>query len=178
MIPEEERRVLLATARRAIAASLGIEPHPGPPDAVVPYMAGAFVTLRSGGTLRGCIGHLEADRPLIDVVASCASASAREDHRFTSVTSAELPLMHIEISVLGPMEQIDRLDQIEVGRHGLLIERDRRRGLLLPQVAVEWEWDAATFVAQTCAKAGLPGDAWPTGGAVLCRFEAEVFGER
>lgn len=176
MIPDAERRALLAAARRAIAASLGLEPLPVETGEAAPYPAAAFVTLHARGALRGCIGHIEADRPLIEVVASCAVAAARDDHRFKGVAPQELSLLDIEISVLGEMEPVDRLEQIEVGRHGLLVERDVRRGLLLPQVAVEWGWDVPTFVAQTCRKAGLPEDAWPSS-AMLYRFTAEVFRE-
>jgi AmmeMemoRadiSam system protein A len=179
MIPEADRRQLLAIARDAIAATLGrasSQTHPA--NGSLSREAGAFVTLHTRGELRGCIGQVEADRPLADVVASCAVSAARSDPRFPPVTADELDALDIEVSVLGGFEAVHSIAEIEVGRHGLLIERDWRRGLLLPQVATEWGWDAPTFVAQTCRKAGLPRDAWPSGGASLYRFEAEVFGER
>lgn len=100
-----------------------------------------------------------------------------EDPRFDPVAPAEVRHLSVEISVLGPREPVYARDDVVVGRHGLLVEKGWRRGLLLPQVAVEWRWDAATFIAQTCHKAGLPTDAWPDRGAALFRFEAEVFGE-
>lgn len=177
MIPDAERAALLAIARRAVADAVGAASPPVPAIGLPQQEAAVFVSLHSGEHLRGCIGHLEADRPLADVVASCAVSAARDDPRFRAVTTAEVPDLHIEISVLGLMEPVRTLDDIEVGRHGLLVETDHRRGLLLPQVAVEWEWDAATFVAQTCRKAGLPDDAWAQGSARLFRFEAEVFSE-
>jgi len=93
------------------------------------------------------------------------------------VTSAELPHIDIEISLLGPLEPIAGPAEIEIGRHGLVIHHGWARGLLLPQVAVEWRWDAETFLTQTCHKAGLPNDAWQHG-AKIWRFEAEVFGEK
>jgi AmmeMemoRadiSam system protein A len=178
MIAEHERAGLLAIARHAIARSLGQSASASPdPPAARDLRAGAFVTLHAGGELRGCIGHIESDRPLPDVVASCAVSAASSDPRFPPVTAAELPQVDIELSVLGPVEIVHRLEEIEIGHHGLLVESGWRRGLLLPQVATEWGWDAATFVAQTCRKAGLPPDAWPEGGAALYRFAAEVFGE-
>jgi uncharacterized protein (TIGR00296 family) len=113
----------------------------------------------------------------VEVVASCAVSAAQSDPRFPPVTADEIAHLHIEISVLSGFEIIQSVTDIEVGRHGLLVERDWRRGLLLPQVAPEWGWDASAFAAHTCRKAGLPTDAWPHGGATMYRFEAEVFGE-
>lgn len=99
-----------------------------------------------------------------------------QDPRFSAVTRVELAALDIELSVLGPLEAFARLDDIELGRHGLVVQVGRRRGLLLPQVATEWQWDPLTFVEQTCAKAGVSQNAWKTG-ATLLRFEAEVFCE-
>ena len=179
MIPTADRETLLGIAREAITASFGDPPGPATErSGQVDRHAGAFVTLHTGGELRGCIGHVEADKSLADVVASCAVSAAKSDPRFAPITSSELGALHVEISVLGEFEPVHSLAEIEVGRHGLLIEDGWRRGLLLPQVAPEWGWDAAQFVAQTCRKAGLPLDAWPSRGATLYRFEAEVFGER
>jgi uncharacterized protein len=177
MIPDIERRELLRAARTAVAASLGREAAAAPAGNM-DRCAGAFVTLHVSGELRGCIGHLEADRPLPAVVASCALSAAHADPRFPPISVRELDLLDIEISVLGGFEPVHRLDDIQIGRHGLLVDQRGRRGLLLPQVATEWGWDAATFVAHTCQKAGLPTDAWPERGAALFRFEAEVFGEK
>jgi AmmeMemoRadiSam system protein A len=174
------RRALLALARRAITARVNGAPPPAPDDADLPPIeAGAFVTIEKGGELRGCIGSLETDRPVGEVVAHVAAAAATEDPRFPPVRPAELGLIDLEISVLGPLEPVEPPDpsRVVVGRHGLVVERGLRRGLLLPQVAVEWHWDAETFLAQTCVKAGLPRDAWRTGARVF-RFVAEVFGER
>ena len=137
----------------------------------------SFVTLHRAGELRGCIGEIESIEPVGRVVARCAAAACTRDPRFTAVTRLELPELEIELSVLGPLERWARLDEIEVGRHGLVVEVGRRRGLLLPQVAIEWQWDRLTFVEQTCTKAGVSLHAWKTG-ATLWRFEAEVFSER
>lgn len=178
MIPHPERTELLAIARRAIAASLGGTPHQETPASGNPARrAGAFVTLHSEGHLRGCIGHIEADELLVHVVASCAISAASVDTRFPPVTLPELDRLLIEVSVLGAFEAVQVLGDIEIGSHGLLVQSGHRRGLLLPQVAPEWGWDAPAFVANTCLKAGLPPDAWSARGAKLFRFEAEVFGE-
>jgi uncharacterized protein len=179
MIADRDRRELLALAREAIAASLTHCALPqASPEGDLAHAARVFVTLHTRGQLRGCIGQLDADRPLAAAVQSCAVSAATADPRFHAVSGRELDEIDIEISVLGELEPVRELADIEVGRHGLLVESGWRRGLLLPQVAAEWGWEAATFVAHTCRKAGLPPDAWPARGALLFRFEAEVFGDR
>ncbi|HEX2721207.1 MAG TPA: AmmeMemoRadiSam system protein A, partial [Candidatus Deferrimicrobium sp.] len=135
----------------------------------------AFVTLTKNGRLRGCIGFTEAVAPLFKVVQECAVAAATEDPRFPPVSPKELPSLRVEISVLTPLVSI-RPEEVEVGRHGLMVAQGRMRGLLLPQVPVEWGWDRETFLDQTCVKAGLPPSAWRHG-ATLRAFTAEVFGE-
>jgi AmmeMemoRadiSam system protein A len=173
-----DRQRLLDIAREAIVRQVTGRSG-GPvlemdPD---PFGAGAaFVTVLKHGELRGCIGHIERDEPLTRVVARCAAAACSADPRFPPVAAAELVHIAIELSLLGPLEAIGGPDEIEIGRHGLVVESERRRGLLLPQVATEWRWDAATFLAQTCRKAGLTTDAWRHG-AQIFRFAAEVFGE-
>jgi AmmeMemoRadiSam system protein A len=179
MLSPAGRRALLRLARASVAARVTRQPPPEPiADDVPDLEAGAFVTLRRSGELRGCIGHIEAERPVAGVVVRVAASAASEDPRFSPIHPAELSAIDIEISVLGPLERIDPKDpaQIEIGRHGLVIEQGQHRGLLLPQVAAEWGWDRETFLSHLCAKAGLPRDAWRTGAAVF-RFEAEVFGE-
>jgi AmmeMemoRadiSam system protein A len=180
MTSESDRRVLLHIARRAIVVHVnGASTFPeddvfdGGLDA---RTAGVFVTLHKDGELRGCIGHIVPDAPLHDSVARCAVAACSSDPRFSPVSADELSHVHIELSVLGPLEPIAGPLDVEIGLHGLLVEKGRRRGLLLPQVATEWKWDREQFLAQTCHKAGLALDAWKNG-AKLWRFEAEVFGE-
>lgn len=188
-----DRRALLAIARDAIRSRVApgatyTAPAPGTrqdpiagrvadeapgTDDPLSRRSPAFVTLRRGDQLRGCIGHLEADRPLAEVVARAAVAAAFEDPRFPPVTAAELEDLAVEISVLGPMQPVRDPSTIEVGRHGLVVQSGRRRGLLLPQVAPEWGWDRETFLEQLCLKAGLPRGAWRA--AELFTFEAEVF---
>jgi uncharacterized protein len=178
MISEQDRTLLLRLAREAIAGHVGLGRTEAPEmSGVLAQPGGAFVTLHKEGELRGCIGHIEATEALGRVVSRCAVAACSKDPRFAPLTSSELEHIDIELSVLGALEPIEGPGDIEVGRHGLVVELGWQRGLLLPQVATEWNWDAATFLAQTCHKAGLPRDAWQKGARVW-RFEAEVFGER
>lgn len=177
MTNEEDRKLLLQISRDAIVAHVtGTATSPVEPSDVLARPGGVFVSIHRSGELRGCIGHIEANEPLGVVVPRCAVAACSRDPRFPPVTPAELPQIDLELSLLGPLEHIAGPDQIEIGRHGLVVEREWHRGLLLPQVATDWVWDAPTFLAQTCVKAGLPPDAWRHG-ATLWRFDAEVFGE-
>jgi AmmeMemoRadiSam system protein A len=177
MTSDRERELLLRLAREAISAYVGTAPAHVPTTAgILGEPGGAFVSLHKRGELRGCIGHIEANEPIVTVVPRCAVAAASTDPRFPPITRDELEQIDIEISLLGPLESIHGPEDIEVGRHGLVVEHGWQRGLLLPQVATEWNWNADTFLAQTCHKAGLPRDAWKHG-AKIFRFEAEVFGE-
>jgi AmmeMemoRadiSam system protein A len=111
------------------------------------------------------------------VIGHCAVAAAQNDSRFHAVRLGELDEVDIEVSVLGEIQPVGRPEDIEIGKHGLIVEHGRRRGLLLPQVATEQQWNRETFIRQTCLKAGLAPDDWKHG-ARLFRFEAEVFGEK
>ena len=178
MTGEADRRLLLTFARDAIAAHVIRTAAPRAPDCpAARERGGAFVSLHSAGQLRGCIGHIEADQARGAVIARCAVQACSADPRFPPVSADELADLAIELSLLGPLEPFAGADQIEIGRHGVAIEHGWHRGLLLPQVATEWNWGREEFLAQTCRKAGLPHDAWLTG-AALWRFEAEIFGER
>ena len=179
MLSDEDRKSLLGLARDAVAAAAGGNDLPTlrNPNGPLREKGAVFVTLRSGGDLRGCIGHIEANEPLGKVVPRCAVAAGNTDPRFPPITRTELDELDIEISLLGPLEPIAGPEDIAIGRHGLVVEMGWQRGLLLPQVATEWSWDAETFLSHTCHKAGLPRDAWKHG-AKLWRFDAEVFGER
>jgi len=171
----EDRDRLLAEARLAVADALaGRPPRRVEPEGVFARRAGVFVSLHLGGELRGCIGHPDGNQLLATVVPQCAVSAATGDPRFDAVTAAELARCVIEISVLGPITEVGDPHEILVGRDGLIAEQGWRRGLLLPQVAVEHGWDREAFLARTCAKAGLPPDAWKRG-ATIRRFEAEVF---
>jgi AmmeMemoRadiSam system protein A len=138
---------------------------------------GAFVTLTLHGQLRGCIGFVIAERPLLDTVREAARAAAFQDPRFTPLRGAELPEVHLEISVLGEPRRVRSLEEIRVGEHGLIVRRGFRSGLLLPQVATEYGWDRDTFLCHTCVKAGLPRDSWRDPDTEIQLFGAEVFGE-
>ena len=178
MTSDADRHLLLQVARDAIVAHVaGTQPAIAAATELFELPGGAFVTIHKGGELRGCIGHIEANEPLGRVIARCAVAACSCDPRFLPIAAAELPQLDVELSLLGPLEPIGGPEDIEIGRHGLVVEKTSRRALLLPQVATEWQWDAETFLAHTCYKAGLPRDAWKQG-AKLWRFEAEVFSER
>ena len=176
LTPHDQRR-LLRHARRAVAARLEDRaPAPLASPGALGAPAAAFVTLRLGGRLRGCIGSVDGGEPLAEVVAQCAADAATRDPRFPPLPRSALPDVRLEISVLTPFRRVSDPAETVVGRHGVMVEQGRRRALLLPQVPVEWGWDRGTFLSQTCVKAGLPADAWRTGAAVHT-FEAQVFGE-
>jgi AmmeMemoRadiSam system protein A len=179
MLPltDAQQQSLLRLARASMDLGVrGLRPEDIPSPSDWPTVCfGVFVSLHKGERLRGCIGHIEALKPLAQTVRECALASALCDPRFEPVTADELPGLRIEISVLSPFVEITP-EQVEVGVHGLLISRGSRRGLLLPQVAVQWEWDRERFLSETCRKAGLDGDAWQHG-AKIQAFTAQVFAE-
>jgi AmmeMemoRadiSam system protein A len=173
-----EKRTLLEVARRGLvlAAETGqfLEDFPDNPSLV--QEGGAFVTLHRSGRLRGCIGQLPSGMSLVSVVAYCAKAAALEDPRFDAVRPHEVPEIDIEISVLSTPEDIAP-HQIEVGRHGLIVAANGRRGLLLPQVPAGYGWTAERFLEETCLKVGLNRDAWKDSVTRIQAFTAEVFSE-
>lgn len=175
------RGELLGLARRAVASYLerGRRLRPGhdfPP--LAPEPRGAFVSLHTrGGDLRGCIGTVLPVGPLDETVARMAVAAAVEDPRFEPVTASELPDLLFEISALTVPEPLPDPSALEIGRHGLIVTRGGRKGLLLPQVAPEWGWGREEFLAHTCRKAGLPPGAWQESGTLVEWFEAEVWSE-
>jgi AmmeMemoRadiSam system protein A len=174
--PDEERKLLLRLAHRAIAAKLRKEAlDTSAPSARLAELRGAFTTLHRNGKLRGCIGYILPLYPLYQTIADTAVAAAFHDPRFVPVTIGELPELEIEISVLSQPAPIEP-EEVQVGRHGLIVTLGAARGLLLPQVPLEWGWDREQFLSETCHKAGLPPDAWKHG-ARLEGFTAEVFGE-
>lgn len=173
----EERCFLLEVARRAIAAAL--EQREYCPEPLTPNLAeprGVFTTLLLQGQLRGCVGQILATNPLVAAVAQSAVSAAFCDPRFPPLGADELPLLHIEISVLSPLRRIAP-EEIRIGVHGLMVVAGARRGLLLPQVATEFGWGLEMFLEQTCRKAGLPADAWQHPASELYGFTAEKFGE-
>jgi uncharacterized protein len=173
-----EKQLLLDLARRALIAAVegrkSLDNFPQDPQLGESF--GAFVTLHKRGRLRGCIGQIGAERSLIEVVAHCAKSAALEDPRFEPVHFEELREIEIEVSVLSPLEEIAP-GRIEVGKHGLMVSQGHRRGVLLPQVAIECHWAAGRFLEETCVKAGLERDAWRELETKIQGFTAEVFGE-
>src|SRR5450755_1350976 len=157
---QEERELLLQLAHRAIESALaGRKLNLTPPSAHLAEMRGAFTTLHLDGRVRGCIGYVVPTNSLYQTVAETAQAAAFDDPRFPPVTAEEASQLKVEISVLSRLHPI-RPEDIVTGVHGLIVTKGGRRGLLLPQVPVEWHWDRETFLSQTCLKAGLPPDAW------------------
>lgn len=172
----QDRATLLRIARQSIESALSHQRwQPSTPHLRLLEPRAAFTTLHAGDQLRGCVGYVQAVRPLYLTVAETAVSAALQDPRFAPVTSQELSGLRIEISVLSALRPVT-CDEVHVGRHGLVVTLGSSRGLLLPQVALEYGWDAATFVQQTAFKAGLPPDAVEKG-ATLEAFTAEVFGE-
>ena len=172
----QERGLLLQLAHRAIEARIAQrELNLTPPTPNLEEKRGAFTTLNLEGELRGCVGYVIPVYSLYQTVAETAVAAAFHDLRFPPVTAEEAPRLKIEISILSLLRPIAP-EQIEIGRHGLVITYGMRRGLLLPQVPLEHGWDRLTFLEQTCLKAGSPPDAWRRG-AVIEAFTAEIFGE-
>jgi AmmeMemoRadiSam system protein A len=174
-----DKQLLLHVARDSIAAHLqGKAAAPLQASSpVLEELRGAFVSLHRRGQLRGCIGYIEAVKPLLQTVREMAPAAAFQDPRFRPLQADELADLEIEISVLSPLKLIKSIDEIEVGRHGLYIVRGPNRGLLLPQVATQYHWDRQTFLGQTCNKAGLPVDAWKDPGTQIFIFRAEIFAD-
>ena len=184
-LQDKEKRWLLALARHTLEhlEPAGSEKPPETmlaadpiPDAVQAN-AGVFVTLRNQSELRGCIGYVAPLMPLYRAVIENTVNAARKDPRFPPVKKRELPDLDIEISVMSPPREIHSVDEIEIGRHGLIVGNEWSHGLLLPQVAQEYGWNSETFLSQTCRKAGLPANAWREGDLTIEVFSAQVFSE-
>ena len=174
-----EQQTLLAIARQAIIHGVQtgqeyIEPRE---EKALNQRNGCFVTIKQNGQLRGCIGNFQSELPLFKEVAQMAQASATKDPRFYPLKAIDLDNFKLEISVLSPLQKVEDIEEIEVGKHGIYIEKSFYRGVLLPQVALEHNWDRLTFLQQTCLKAGLPTDAWKADDADIYVFSAQVFGE-
>jgi AmmeMemoRadiSam system protein A len=178
-LTNDEKRTLLTIARSAITSAIG--------NATLPTLkiqsealerrSGVFVTLRIGEDLRGCIGYIEPLFPLARATQEVAVKAAMEDPRFMPVTLPEMQKIIIEISVLSPLSELQDVEKIEIGNHGLVIDTGYRRGLLLPQVATEYNWDRTQFLKQISLKAGLPPDAWQHKEIKLFTFTVEKFDE-
>lgn len=173
---QDERTLLLRLAHDSILRALEQREIPlEPPTEHLAQPRGVFTSLHLNGQLRGCVGYVLPVSSVYRAVAETARAAALEDTRFYPVTREEATALEIELSILSPPQPIQP-EAIEIGRHGLLIGRGGQRGLLLPQVPLEHNWDRVTFLEQTCRKAGLSPDAWKKGATVEA-FTAEVFGD-
>ena len=175
-----ERAALLGIARAAILAKVaGAPPRevPVPGEGALAEVRGAFVSVHVGGELRGCVGTFQPTEPLARTVARMAVAAASEDPRFPPLEAADVALLSISVSALGPLRPLPEPRAVRVGEDGLLIRRGWHRGALLPQVAVEHGWSAEEFLKHVCLKAGLPARAWQEPGAELAAFPAEECSE-
>ena len=186
MFSDVEGRKAIEIARAVVEAHVRRQelPRIDAPDSFK-RKSGVFVTLTTypGDDLRGCIGFPEPVAPLMEALMDSAMSAASRDPRFPPVKVEELDCIRLEVSLLTPPEEIkverptDLPGEISVGDDGLIVEKDWARGLLLPQVPVEWNWEAEEFLSHTCMKAGLSPDAWHLPGTKVFRFQAEVFSE-
>jgi uncharacterized protein len=173
-----DKKLLLELAREAITATVRTGKLTSR-EVSAPHLLGqqgCFVTIKQQGALRGCIGNFTSEKPLHQLVQEMAASAATHDPRFYPMKEADLAGFELEISVLSPIVKISSPEEVEVGRHGLYLEKNFSRGVLLPQVATEQGWDRETFLNNTALKAGLKKDDWKEG-ADLYVFTAEVFGE-
>ncbi|MGB2623929.1 MAG: AmmeMemoRadiSam system protein A [Candidatus Acidiferrum sp.] len=177
-LSETDRRSLLDLARHAVVEAVCLQKPAGSivHSGIFAEKRGVFVTLHARGRLRGCIGVVEPVDPLGEAIARCAASAALHDPRFSPVRSDEIPSLQIELSLLSPPEPI-RPEDVEIGKHGLLISKGGNRGLLLPQVAMEHKLTREQFLEETCRKAGLAANAWQEPETQIFGFLSEVFSE-
>lgn len=180
MLTEKEKHILLQVAHDSIIAATKNESPPDldVDDSILNKLGGAFVTIYVSDQLRGCIGFIEPIFPLIKTIQIAATKASSEDYRFTPIQSNELSDVTVHISIIGEQRKMNSIEDIVIGEDGIIIALADMRGLLLPQVAVEWEWDAKQFLDATCRKAGLPNAAWHDPRAEVILFKVEAFGDR
>lgn len=178
-LTDDEKKFMLRLARSTILDFLNERPLQKQDyfSETLKTKCGAFVTLHIRGQLRGCIGYVTAIKPLQEAIADLAISAAFNDPRFPPLRKTEFDQIDIEISVLTPLQNVSNIDEIQVGRDGLVIKQGAYQGLLLPQVATEYGWDTLTFLHETCHKAGLPADAWQDEHTEIFRFQALIFSE-
>ncbi|HKM68348.1 MAG TPA: AmmeMemoRadiSam system protein A [Candidatus Acidoferrum sp.] len=174
-LSDEDRKAILDAAgegvRQAVRHGTAFSFFPN--TGIFGEHCGLFVTLHVGKKLRGCIGVVDARATLGENLVRCAADAALHDPRFSRLRAEELGELEIEISLLSPIQTI-RSDEVEIGKHGLLVEHGTRRGLLLPQVAVEHHLSREQFLGETCVKAGLPREAWKNGETKVYGFECQI----
>jgi len=179
-LTDQEKSELLALARKSTEYAVETNKAYDPPATTSETLNreyGAFVTLKEDGMLRGCIGYTSPIKPLYITVRDTASYAALRDPRFRPVAVSELPQLEYEISVLSPLRRVTDIEQIQVGRDGLLMKNGDSEGLLLPQVPLEQKWNRRTFLEQTCAKAGMHPNCWKDENTDIFKFTAVIFGE-
>ncbi len=179
-LSDKEKEDLMYIAKESIRCAVIAEEIPDfqIESKILKENRGAFVTITKKGELRGCIGYTLPIDSLYKVVSEVAKSAALHDPRFSALSEDELDTIDVDISVLSPLEEIKDISEIEVGKHGLLIEKGGFKGLLLPQVPIEYNWDRTKFLEQTCCKAGLNKNAWKEPDTVIKKFSAEVFGDK
>ena len=178
-LSKEEKETLLKLAREAIVFCVhsgGKVPSREVASASLLRQQGCFVTIKQHGALRGCIGNFMSEKPLYRLVQEMAVSAAIHDPRFYPMKEEDLESFDLEISVLSPLVKIESPEEVQVGVHGLYLEKNFSRGVLLPQVAVEQGWDRETFLGKTALKAGLKEDDWKEGADIYV-FSAQIFGE-
>jgi uncharacterized protein len=179
MLTTKEKHLLLKLAREAIVSHIQeiVTPRKEISSENLLVKQGCFVSIKINGMLRGCIGNFVSDKPLYRLVQEMAISAATQDPRFYPMKKNELEKFDLEISVLSPMSKVSSIEEIKVGVHGIYLEKNFSRGVLLPQVAVEYGWDRDTFLSQTCLKAGLGKEDWREGADIYI-FSAQVFGDK
>ncbi len=175
---EDQKKYLLGLARQTIETKLRTDKilKPKVEDKTLLNKRGAFVTLKVDGELRGCIGYPLPHKPLAEAIREMAIAAATQDYRFQPLDEEDLTSLKIEISVLTLPRRIEDIREIEVGKHGIIISKGFNKGLLLPQVPLEYDWDLETFLRHGCMKAGLDEYEWKKKVEIEV-FEAQVFSE-
>ncbi|MEE9145408.1 MAG: AmmeMemoRadiSam system protein A [Candidatus Binatia bacterium] len=179
-IPPDSQKLLLQLSRQILESFVRgtekqVEKINDPHLLITQY--GAFVSLHKGQDLRGCIGTCFPTRPLYEIIIEMTEAAASRDQRVYSIQQSELPDIHIDISILSPLQLANDPLSLEVGKHGLFISSGEKRGVLLPQVAIQYGWDMETFLCQTCLKAGLSKDTWKERETKVSCFSALIIEE-
>jgi AmmeMemoRadiSam system protein A len=177
-LQKEQKKILLDLARKALEHyfKTGKTLKANIEDRTLREKRGAFVTLKTNQKLRGCIGYPLPYKALYETIIDAAVQAATQDYRFPSLTEEELLDTKIEISILSLPENVKDINELKIGKHGIIISKGYHKGLLLPQVPVEWNWDLETYLRHGCLKAGLDEDEWEKG-AQIQKFTAAVFSE-
>ncbi len=180
MLTEEDGQLLIDIAKKNILHYLNTHEMFSVKDVppVFQEKRGVFVTLKKDGSLRGCIGYPEPVYPLLDALLDSSISAAVRDPRFPPVTAPEMDDITVEVTVLTtPEEIVPDPENVNIGEDGLIAEKGIFKGILLPQVPVEWEWDAEEFLCQVCIKAGLPPDCWLDKKTTVYKFQGQIFSE-